>query len=101
MLFHLEYLNMINIPNEIIQKIILQQIILVKNINGWKDIHYYINKNTLVLKLTVNQYPYEMQYETIVRSTVPEKPFQVLKRNKYIWNSIQNNLQIKSSGWYV
>ena len=42
-----------------------------------------------------------MQYETIVRSTVPEKPFQVLKRNKYIWNSIQNNLQINSSGWYV
>ena len=77
------------IPNEILEKIILQQIILLKNKNGWRDIHYNIIHMDIVLRLTRNQYPYEMNFNHIFRSTIPHKSNQILKRNKCIWNCIQ------------
>ena len=80
------------IPNEILRKIILQQIVLLKNINGWYDIHYIINNLNIVLKLTVFQFPYEMKYNKVIRSTVPENSVQILKRNKWIWNNIKKKI---------
>lgn len=85
------------IPNEILRKIILQQIVLLKNVNGWYDIHYLINNLNIVLKLTVFQFPYEMKYNTVIRSTVPEKSVQILKRNKWIWNNIKNKINFNEN----
>ena len=47
------------LPDDLIQTIILQQIILLKNLNGWIYVHNYIKRFHLVLRLTLNQFPYE------------------------------------------
>ena len=85
------------IPNEILRKIILQQIVLLKNMNGWYDIHYIINNVNIVLKLTVFQFSYEMKYNKVIRSTVPENSVQILKRNKWIWNNIKNKINFNEN----
>ena len=81
-----------NIPDKILNEIILQKIILLRNTNGWSDIHFHINNLYLVLRLTINQYPYEMEYNKVIRSTIPNKPNQIIKRNRYIWSCIEKKI---------
>ena len=73
------------LPDELIQEIILQKIILLKNSNGWKDIHDYITNFELGLRLTLYQYPYEYHFNNIYRSTFAVKPKEILKRSRLIW----------------
>lgn len=72
------------IPDQLIQKIILQQIILLKNSNGWTYVHYYIKRFHLVLRLTLNQFPYEYHFGNILRSTIAVKSTDILKINRLI-----------------
>lgn len=72
------------LPDVLIQKIILQQIILLKNLNGWTYVHNYIKRFHLVLRLTLNQFPYEYHFGNIYRSTIAVKPIDILKANRLI-----------------
>ena len=73
------------LPDELIQRIILQQIILLRNLNGWIQVHYYLQNFDLVLKLTTYQFPYEYHFNNINRSTIAVKPNDILKRSRLIW----------------
>ena len=73
-----------HLPDVLIQKIILQQIILLKNSNGWTYVHHYIKNFHLVLRLTLNQFPYEYNFGNIYRSTIAVKPTDILKANRLI-----------------
>lgn len=72
------------LPDDLIQTIILQQIILLKNLNGWIYVHNYIKRFHLVLRLTLNQFPYEYHFGNIYRSTIAVKPTDILKANRLI-----------------
>ena len=72
------------LPDDLIQTIILQQIILLKNLNGWIYVHNYIKRFHLVLRLTLNQFPYEYHFDNIYRSTIAVKPTDILKANRLI-----------------
>lgn len=75
---------MIQLPNELIQKIILQQIILLKNSNGWDHIHNYLKNCYLILRLTPYRFPYEYHFNCIYRSTIAVKPSDILKTTRQI-----------------
>ena len=72
------------LPDDLIQTIILQQIILLKNLNGWIYVHNYIKRFHLVLRLTLNQFPYEYHFGNIYRSTIAVKPTDILKASRLI-----------------
>lgn len=72
------------LPDELIQSIILQQIIFLKNSNGWIFVHNYIKRFHLVLRLTLNQFPYEYHFGNIYRSTIAVKPTDILKASRLI-----------------
>lgn len=73
------------LPDELIQRIILQQIILLRNSNGWTQVHYYLQNFDLVLKLNIYQFPYEYHFNNIYRSTIAVKPNDILKRSRLLW----------------
>ena len=72
------------LPDELIQSIILQQIIFLKNSNGWIFVHHHIKRFHLVLRLTLNQFPYEYHFGNIYRSTIAVKPTDILKASRLI-----------------
>lgn len=76
--------QMEQLPDELIQKITLQQIIFLRDSIGWNHVHKYLKNFHLVLRLTLNQYPYEYHFGNIYRSTIAVKPNDILKTNRLI-----------------
>lgn len=72
------------LPDVLIQKIVVQQIILLRNLNGWSHIHNYLKNFHLVLRLTINHFPYEYHFGTIYRSSIHVKPTDILKENRLL-----------------
>ena len=70
-----ENLNNLNIPIEIINKIILDSIILLKNENGWREVNARIKK-PLRLRYVGHIYEPELKYYCIYRRYADQEVYE-------------------------
>ena len=79
-----------SIPENIVEKIITDTIILKRNNSGWKKINKIITTQQLYVKRTDNQYNINVFYEKIWR--VNKSIFFRGKKKPYMWlNTMKNN----------